>query len=1153
MSTLQSYLSLIENNTPLNVSQGSNITNRTENSPDNSLPDGATSNQLVLGTSSHTTTSDMILCDDIVTPLRNGGQSLQLPALPKSSTTVTEIIVPPISNLVIGNGNPSEGFNAGDSNSPNYGVSMDSLQDNNSSSLPYGTVVGDDNWSPPENVLFSSFYQTGGESADVLGDICFRRVGNGSDSHGSLGNIRHLSEISNAANPNNQATNGWGVQPLDLLSLLQIVSTSTVSSTEPDSKMKFTIKKGSNWPGDKTFKKISTGNYLESKDLTDNVDSILEVFIEDWEVDTSVYQIVESFSLTNSSGPSLLVKSGTKLETDITVSASIQYLSTNNNTLASLVSLIENQSIFLYFPSGSGLGANDDNYGSNLGYHGTDQTDRDRTVPSLKFVICPNTVYGDSSQQYMTKPLTKLQSGFVVPSGTNVSQVDDTNWTNLKVFSTKRVVLKPGYKVVGGAAIARIITNSREIQVSEFSQLVGHSELPVTSSWNGDLSLESVDIPPGYIAPCDILFNENCLIRSALQMSNGSSLESGSIVPTNTTTDKGMLVNDQVSFSTGSSINSDFDFRQEIYINQLVNGNVLPQNCIIRSSPTCKTSLPNGMVITNKNYLPSHLRININDGVSLLEGFIAMVGTKVGQGFMISNSKIQSGAEIPKDSYLSPGVLLPSETSIPKDSRFDFDFPLPMGYTVAKNTKLPKRMRYGPNANLPSISARSQENVSEDPANGNTPYRIINAQIGGVNNTYIVFISGTSYTRGFNMPKGTVILNTQNLDSCTPNSASFANGIVNNGSFIVDNNVTVNFDEGTFSYINLNAGYGTANLTLTAGVPLTTGISLNGSTQLMHDLAVPLVDSSAIFSCLSFNVNFILQKDAISDSDYTVSSNGNVFWPSGTETPSDFSLDAEFLLTSGTELKKPIKLPVVTSDYLENVLSVPNSYIRTSTKEQTTMKFSFQVLSGGLSINNTDSHSYIDLLTGTKVLCQFVENNSTIQGLKLKANLSLDKDWEIESTITTSPAFIAQGIWLPEGSSLPGTVVIGSSVPFPSGLSLVQPAQLSRKLIINSENSSEKYSIPQDLYVRSNSLLKKGSVFVNACRLSNVTLKSCEFNNQSGLYLLSGEKITSSLHYNLFYGQTPIQTNDSYLVDKVSELELIVDQQQKEIESLMNR
>ena len=81
------------------------------------------------------------------------------------------------------------------------------------------------------------------------------------------------------------------------------------------------------------------------------------------------------------------------------------------------------------------------------------------------------------------------------------------------------------------------------------------------------------------------------------------------------------------------------------------------------------------MVITNKNYLPSHLRININDGVSLLEGFIAMVGTKVGQGFMISNSKIQNGAEIPKDSYLSPGVLLPSETSIPKDSRFDFDFP----------------------------------------------------------------------------------------------------------------------------------------------------------------------------------------------------------------------------------------------------------------------------------------------------------------------------------------------------------------------------------------------------------------------------------------------------------------------------------------------
>ena len=75
------------------------------------------------------------------------------------------------------------------------------------------------------------------------------------------------------------------------------------------------------------------------------------------------------------------------------------------------------------------LGANDDNYGSNLGYHGTDQTDRDRTVPSLKFVICPNTVYGDSSQQYMTKPLTKL-IWFCCSFWTNVSQVDDTNWTN---------------------------------------------------------------------------------------------------------------------------------------------------------------------------------------------------------------------------------------------------------------------------------------------------------------------------------------------------------------------------------------------------------------------------------------------------------------------------------------------------------------------------------------------------------------------------------------------------------------------------------------------------------------------------------------------------------------------------------------------------
>ena len=90
------------------------------------------------------------------------------------------------------------------------------------------------------------------------------------------------------------------------------------------------------------------------------------------------------------------------------------------------------------------------------------------------------------------------------------------------------------------------------------------------------------------------------------------------------------------------------------------------------------------------------------------------------------------------------------------------------------------------------------------------------------------------------------------------------------------------------------------------------------------------------------------------------------------------------------------------------------------------------------------------------------------------------------------------------------------------------------------------------MYVRSNSLLKKGSVLLMLVDYQMLHL-NLEFQQSKWFIFTFWEKITSSLHYNLFYGQTPIQTNDSYLVDKVSELELIVDQQQKEIESLMNR
>jgi hypothetical protein len=1120
---------------PLQRDLGGSITDRTTSSPRYYCPDGATVRELVLPRDGFTLAGDLISVASVVMPFAYNSQTAVLPYLRTIDEPIIEQILPSQANLVYGVPDGTSGFVIGDVADINYGVELNQLSDSGSSSLPALTKIGSSNFVSPADLNLGEFYGPDGPGHDQLASLMFMRDGDRSvGNYGAVGVQRPVSQWVNAA-ASGGGTHSYGITILTALANMKYVSTCTVGPNEESGKtMKFWIKKGTDWFGDFIVMDNATNEYLKGDRLPGIVDLETQTFLEDYEVDTSKWLIKDNMTLTNASGSAIVIVAGTILSAPVTVSASfVADVGDLSGGYVQLFNEINDTSLptVLYFVSGSGDGS-DDAAGANIELSGgTDRTDRDLPVPSLRFVIPERTQYFG---QYSLRALTILPGGFCLPKGTVTSGINVSHLRVQQRISFDMAILMQGFNVESDIIIGQIVTSKKEIDIVEGSKTLGPVALPLTASWAHDLLVDAAIVSSGYVLQGDIKIIDDTIIRSEIVLNRDSKIGSGSILPGESLTDDKMKIVDEIRFASQTSINSDFNLNSAIMIDAL-NPNTLVTGTIIRAlgANGDKTQLPVGMILTNGSSVPGPIKVSPSDLVTLKTGLELKVGVQVGPSFTFGEStQFQPSTEFTVGTVLGAGTLLPSGTELLKDSKFQFPMPLPVGLTLPRATKLFNGTVFAPGANLPATPCRPHEDPSLDLAV--TPFRIV-SQSG---QTYIVYRSGTVFGAGFQFPKATVLLVTDSMGAVDQNTAVF-NSDAYDGGFVTDNTKFYDLEEGEFRFLTGGAGLAIQSLRLDAGVPTQTGIQLRGEASFGFDVAIPFVDNSNVFAYIAFDVDFVLRHDVTIDADLSVNGDNLVFWPTLRELPQDLILVGELSIGADSLLTRKVKLPNAATCYLENVLSASGSFIKMP-NIATTLKHKVRIGETALVVGPGvgQSKSYVTLPTGMYINTSYLEGVTVTQGLKLRSVIPLEKDWKLLEDLSESPAFLAQGIFLPNGSVLPGSVNIGALQAFPKGLTLPSPAQLAASYVVGSL-SNNTYTLPVLSKLTAGSILKKGSIVSTGCKFSNVILGPVDFNTDAGLYLLHDQSFSTQVTYSFFFGNQPVYTVVDY-VQRLQELEMLV-------------
>lgn len=1122
----------------LSIPLGGQLVDRTTSSTKAVLPNGATVTKYLFPQTSTATTADMLIAETFKTPVDPEAQTMSVPFVKNLHGDMTSYLVPSTASLNIGWGDFDDAD--GEFNTP-----YSSILDGSSMSLPSGTKVGIKNLFLGGAVNLGTYFGSGGDGEDYLSGSKFKRhasatVGN----YGAVGTIRAMSQLGNAS-ASGGTTQGFGDglsgtaadDTLTLLGAISIVPTVTIlpPMEEGAGDMKFVIKKGSSWPGEYSIKNRATGEYVKAErgdDMKGIVSKDSLLFTEDFEFDTAKYEITEALSFTNSSGASIVLEHGTV--TTLPISISVAFSASSSNSATGMVAFLAEVNstttpLYLYLACGTADGIASTSYtlpsGSSTSVNMPDGTDRSATPFGVPVIFSEGTEY---DAPFTLRPLQNIPAGFLIANGSTTSAVSNSTsastYVKRKVFSFGKTVLFPNFSITSDTLMTEVTLTIKQTVAEAGSKTLQPQAIPLTASWQEPLNLGTVIIANNYVAQGDMHFNVDTLLNSAVTLVRGTVMEAGSILPIGTVSREGIYATDESTFAVTTSVQSDLDLRQSITVDQL-NGTsiVLPVSTILRaksSDGSFSTRLPVNMIIPNGNVFPADIRINPTEGVALKTG-LEVGGAVLGPGFIFSaTTQFEPETSFPIGTTFSSGVLFPAGTEFPKDSKFGYQFPMPIDTIIARDTKIPASTKFAPGSVLPSIPAREQEDNTL--TNASAPFFIVTQG----STTYMVIKNGGVFSRGYRFPKGTVLLPTQNLASCSTTSGTrtFASGAYTSGAFVVDATKTYTFDEGEFSFLAGSSGLSIQNLTLSAGTALTTGIEVKGSATFDYDVAVPFIDSSSVFENMAFDVNFITQRDATLAADMLVNGNNMVYWAANQGLPQDVVLVGEIATTASSVSTRKVTLPNSSAFYLENVLSTSGTTIQMP-NIPTVMPKKFKVGSSALTIGmgSGESHSYIQIPRGTYVTMQYTESGTTTQGLKLRSQVKLEHDWEILEQINSSPSFVAAGLFLINGSSLPGTVTIGSRTPFPRGFTFATTVQLAESFEVGGKDNTT-YSVPALAEFAAGSKIAKGSTFTTGCALNNVTIAAVKLNADSGAYVLQDFLLNTAIKYYFFYGTAPMST-----------------------------
>lgn len=1131
---------------------GGNLDSRTATDPKEFFPRGATANNFIASTSSVVTTKDMHVVDSFITGREPNSQSIIIPTLPPLNTSVEISLLPETARIVTGYGAAASGSDEFTATSPNFVNKYSDMIDVNSISL-FGFNVGDQNLSLGTSTTLGDFVanDVGDDISTDWTNARFVLKTGSNGAHGTTKTSRSLSEIGNDSTTAN-ATTGWGVSPgtgktaakqsVDILKLIRLRSTVTISPplNSTDAPMKFTVKAGNMWFGEYSLRDKETGEYLTKESMQGFVDFSDGTFIQDWVLDTSKIDILDTLNLYTLTGPAVVIAAGTHISIPVSLSCSLAIpegaeLTPLSSDVIDFIDDVDSGKIDFFLPSGTGDGQPGTGSGTGPG------TDRDLPVFGTSVVLSSGTSY---SSQFTVRSFMDVGPGFKIPADSVTSAIISGANTEDKVrqrLTFGRVVMEPGFAVESDVMLLEVVSSNSPITVQAGSVTNIPQSIPATSRWGEEIPIDDAVFSAGHILQSYLKLRTPQILRSNVTLAQGSEIGAGSVLRAGATTLGGMRALENSEFPADTPIESDLDLPTMVELNELDPTAAYPNikyqldaGTIVRSNNDgCKTTLPVGFHISNENTAPDAIRINPNDNVTLLED-MEVNGATLGPGFTFTQGvKFSPKFEFVTGSILN-NVVLPHRSVVPKDSKLPFEMPYSVGTIIPKAAKFLAGTKFIAGVILPKMLARPQED--RDSAANSVPFLTVTAE----GKPWIVYPEGTVFGNGASIFKGSVMLADDMEDAIDSTSGvPVFVSTTHNGTIFITGSEKYTLEQEEYKLQHSSQGSGSVaaqGLDIDVGVALTNTIILRSEMILPKPIAIPLIDSSSVFNGITFAKDFILKRDICIDDDYEVYEEQSVFHPRNKELPFDFVLTSDFSIASSFTLFRKITLPDDASDYFENVLPEAGSFIKMPAV-QTVVRNKFKIGSEELVIGNDlgDSKSYIILNKGQMI---FTRENNGDDGLKLRSPVTLTSDWKILSPITKSPAFNVAGLFLKGGSRLPGSIIIGSQTPFPKGLQLATPVQLLEKFVF-SDDTDETYTLLSGSYLVEESKFTKGSIIRDDCDIKDFSYGPVVSWNDDNLFLFQDQKITPQIQYNFFHGVNPFSASVDYS-SRIADLEMIV-------------
>lgn len=1130
---------------------GSNYYGRSA-APPRSLAKGATVVKWQPSIASHKFNKKVEVVNGFIAPRFPCSSKLVLPELNQTQSVINVQTLPYTPSFSYGN------FYIGTdcvTNSPfspfsNTGTSYTgTFEDANIPKLTFspGTVVGNDRLLLGGVLSLSDHFHQGPEYKDLSRFIVKAKEQANENIHGATDVLRSLNELENE--PGVCPHSGYGV-PCNWPEYIRCRA--SVNIDPPEScEMKrtvFTIKSGTKWPGDYSIKDNCTDRYITNPtlphDCSCSSQEYPDSFLHDWIFDSDKYTIVESILLSRNDNEDLSVVSfeqGASIHYSVSVITTIEYdYSSGNPNIDSLCDALADGSLNIYLCSGTGQGVHrSDEFPPASNMLVADESDRGlllfgplTSIPAHTYCSVPFTL---ETGMRVDGPVDfGVATEVVAPSNLTYPNNDPESCSEeVRVHTAQsrwvfgHSIFDNNFVFEGNYIFEQIVCEQKSIRLPCGAYTLTPFDVPYSASWR-EFCLENAFISPEHVLSAPLLFNKTQGVPSELECGVDTVLAKESCLAPRTLTADGMKPTRDVRCEEGTLIQSLFALFCPLTTTS-------PKDFIVDTIFGKNTVLPVETRLSNGNTTPSPLAITTSHGVTLAPG------SKLCKPILQSNFTVNSGSgfeadfEIPQNSTVSEGAVLLSETVLPAGFKAPFCIPLPPGVVFDPHCSIQVGTIFGEGVSIPRIAGKPQQDLTNcDFKNKGFLFVTLN------NKNYLVLKSGSTLIDGFHLPKGSVLLASNNMGgvSINNNITSFNCEVYKDDKFVKDpceEGITL-FPSDYNVDSRGSCGTGSDKLVIEVGCPTSVPIYTTVDIILKDDMAIPWNDSPSTFERILFNVPFKIITEVKPECPYLVDGENSVFHAAGKDLNFDIRLSTDFTVPTTFILTKKILVPGCHEEFVTGMLQTKGSFIRFPPVTTRTHK---NILIGpeGLEISSggCGSRSGLTLPTGNVI-------STTGCGITLQQPLTVESDWRILVDLHCVPALTIYKLVLPAGSSLPADVNLPAGSPLPAGLHSCHPIELLEDYTITSESSPFKVVVDSVLAERT--ILSTGSKIVDGLEAKNVSYGPVSCWSKNGeLILAVGHHFDSSFKFCYFNDAEPISIAQDSDTDRLKDAIVYIESQ----------